>query len=214
MIQHIKVAVIGGNGKAGKYIVKNLLAQGFSIKILLRYPEKFQIKDPLIEIVKGDARDLIAIRQLLKDCQAIISAVGQPVGEPSVFSQVTRNIIQVMQEYKLRRYLLLTGLNVDTPFDQKSPKTKFGTDWMKANYPLTTADKQVEYETLVESDIDWTLVRLPMIEQTDSINEVNVDLEDCPGDQISATDLALFLIRQLTNQTYIKKAPFISSVKM
>lgn len=214
MTPHIKVAVIGGTGKAGKYIVKNLLAQGFSIKILLRYPEKFQISSPLIEIVKGDARDLLAIRQLLKDCQAIISAVGQPVGEPSVFSQVTRNIIQVMHEYQMHRYVLITGLNVDTPFDQKSPKTKFGTDWMKTNYPLTTADKQVEYETLVESDIDWTLVRLPMIEQTDMINEIKIYLEDCPGDQISATDLALFLIKQLTDQKYIKKAPFISSVKM
>ena len=214
MTPHIKVAVIGGTGKAGKYIVKNLLAQGFSIKVLLRYPEKFQISNPLIEIVQGDARDLLAIRQLLKDCQAVISAVGQPVGEPSVFSQVTRNMIQVMHEYKMSRYLLITGLNVDTPFDQKSPKTKFGTDWMKANYPLTTADKQVEYETLAESDIDWTLVRLPMIEQTDMINEVKVDLEDCPGDQISATDLALFLIKQLTDSMYIKKAPFISSVKM
>lgn len=214
MTPYIKVAVIGGTGKAGKYIVKNLLAQGFSIKILLRYPEKFQISSPLIEIVKGDARDLLAIRQLLKDCQAIISAVGQPVGEPSVFSQVTRNIIQVMHEYQMHRYILITGLNVDTPFDQKSPKTKFGTDWMKTNYPLTTADKQVEYETLVESDIDWTLVRLPMIEQTDTINEIKIDLEDCPGDQISATDLALFLIKQLTDQKYIKKAPFISSVKM
>ncbi|WP_379086159.1 NAD(P)-dependent oxidoreductase [Pedobacter sp. UC225_65] len=214
MTPYIKVAVIGGTGKAGKYIVKNLLAQGFSIKTLLRYPEKFQISSPLIEIVKGDARDLLAIRQLLKDCQAIISAVGQPVGEPSVFSQVTRNIIQVMHEYQMHRYILITGLNVDTPFDQKSPKTKFGTDWMKTNYPLTTADKQVEYETLVESDIDWTLVRLPMIEQTDTINEIKIDLEDCPGDQISATDLALFLIKQLTDQKYIKKAPFISSVKM
>ena len=214
MTPHIKVAVIGGTGKAGKYIVKNLLTQGFSIKVLLRHPEKFQINNPLIEIVQGDARDLLAIRQLLKDCQALISAVGQPAGEPSVFSQVTRNIIQVMHEYKISRYLLITGLNVDTPFDQKGPKTKFGTDWMKANYPLTTADKQVEYETLVESDIDWTLVRLPMIEQTDAINEVEVDLEDCPGDQISATDLALFLIRQLTDQTYIKKAPFISSMKV
>ncbi len=180
MTPHIKVAVIGGTGKAGKYIVKNLLAQGFSIKILLRYPEKFHISSPLIEIVKGDARDLLAIRQLLKDCQAIISAVGQPVGEPSVFSQVTRNIIQVMHEYQMHRYILITGLNVDTPFDQKGPKTKFGTDWMKTNYPLTTADKQVEYETLVESDIDWTLVRLPMIEQTDTINEIKIDLEDCP----------------------------------
>lgn len=212
MTQHIKVAVLGGTGKSGKYIVKNLIAQGFQVKVLLRHPEKFQISNPLIEIIHGDARDLLAIRHLLIDCQAIISAVGQPVGEPSVFSQVTRNIIEVMHEFKTKKYVLITGLNVDTPFDKKSPKTKFGTDWMKANYPLTTADKQVEYQTLVESDVDWTLVRLPMIEQTDVVNVTKVDLEDCLGDKISATDLAFFLIEQLTDKTYSKKAPFIASV--
>lgn len=211
MITNHKIAVIGGTGKAGKYIVKNLLAQDFSIKLLLRFPEKFQMNDPLMEIVQGDARDLEAVKQLLSGCQAIISAVGQPVGEPSVFSQVSKNIIQVMTEFGIKRYLLLTGLNVDTPFDQKSPKTQFGTDWMKKNYPLTTADKQVEYETLVKSDIDWTLVRLPMIEQTDTNQEIKVELQDCPGDQISATALAHFLIAQLHQQTYVKQAPFIAN---
>lgn len=213
MSQHTKIAVIGGTGKAGKYLVKNLLAQNFPVKLLLRNPENFTLTNPLIEIIKGDARDKVALSSLLQDCKAVISAVGQPVGEPSVFSQVTRNIIDLMHTYGIKRYLLLTGLNVDTPFDQKSPQVKFGTDWMKTNYPLTTADKQIEYEVLTESDVDWTLVRLPLIEQTDQVNKLQIDLRDCPGDQISATDLALFLIDQLTSPAYIKQAPFIASAK-
>lgn len=212
MLQNHKIAVIGGTGKAGKYLVKNLLAKNFSIKLLLRNPDSFTIKSPLIEIIKGDARDKVALNDLLKDCKAIINAVGQPVGEPSIFSQVTRHIIALMPKYNVKRYLLLTGLNVDAPFDEKNPKVKFGTDWMKANYPLTTADKQVEYEVLTESNVDWTLVRLPLIEQTDQVNQLKVDLIDCPGDKISTTDLALFLIEQLTSNVYIKQAPFIASI--
>jgi hypothetical protein len=82
---------------------------------------------------------------------------------------------------------------------------------MKTNYPLTTTDKQLEYNVLVNSDLDWTLVRLPLIEQTEEKRGVLVSLEDCLGDKISATDLAIFLIEQLTDRTYVRQAPFLSN---
>jgi hypothetical protein len=82
---------------------------------------------------------------------------------------------------------------------------------MYKNYPLTTADKQLEYNLLAESNIRWTLVRLPMIELTDQRSPVDVNLEDCTGDKISATDLACFLCGQLSDDNYVRRAPFISN---
>jgi putative NADH-flavin reductase len=212
MERRIKIAVIGGTGKSGKYLVKQLINQGFHFKILLRKPESFQINSRLVEIVKGDAREYNSFHSLIDGCQAVISTLGQPKGESAIFSQATKNVIQSMSELNVRRYILTTGLNVDTPFDNKSPKTKFATEWMKTNYSETTADKQAEYEVLSESKVNWTLVRLPLIEQTDERNQISVSLEDCPGDKISATDLACFLIEQLSDNRFIKKSPFIASV--
>jgi hypothetical protein len=117
-----------------------------------------------------------------------------------------------MNVCQVRRYIVITGINVDTPFDKKSEKAKAATAWMYANFPKSTADKQQEYELLQKSNLDWTLVRLPMIEQTDERRNVSIRLEDCPGDKISATDLAHFLISQLTDRTYIHQAPFIANV--
>jgi putative NADH-flavin reductase len=207
-----KIAVIGGTGKAGRYLVKELLSRGYHLKLLLRFPEDFQIKDPKIELVKGDARDARAVRSLLEGCEAIISAVGQPKGEESIFSQATKNIVAAMSIYGIRRYVVLTGLNVDTPFDRKNEKAKAATEWMRANYPKTTMDKQVEYEFLSKSDVDWTLVRLPMIALTDERRELKVSLEDCPGDGISAADLAAFLADQLRDEAFVHEAPFVASL--
>ncbi len=204
--------MIGGTGKSGRYLVQQLLSQAFSIKMLLRNPETFQIKSPLIEIVQGDARNFNSVRSLIEGCQAVISTLGQPKGEPTIFSQATTNVIRSMNECGIKRYILITGLNVDTSLDKKNAKTAFATEWMKNNYPLTTADKQIEFELLMESDIDWTLVRLPLIELTEKKTEWKVSLEDCPGEKISATDLADFLIGQLSDETYIRKAPFIANV--
>jgi putative NADH-flavin reductase len=207
-----KIAVIGGTGKAGRFIVKELLSRGYQLKLLLRFPENFQIEDPKIELLKGDARDAGAVQSLLEGCEAIISAVGQPKGEESIFSQATKNIVAAMSIYGVRRYVVLTGLNVDTPFDRKNEKAKAATDWMRANYPKTTMDKQVEYEFFTKSDVDWTLVRLPMIELTHERRGVKVSLEDCRGDGISAADLAYFVADQLTDAAFVGKAPFIASV--
>ena len=210
-MQQSKLAILGGTGKSGKYLVKELLSRGFHLKLLLRTPENFQLKSPLIEIVKGDARDYESVRSLANGCNAVISTLGQPRGEASIFSQATINVLQAIAEYEIKRYIVTTGLNVDTPFDKKGAKTKVATEWMKSNYPKTTLDKQVEFDILSKSDIDWTLVRLPMIEQTDERREVIVSLEDCPGDNISATDLAFFLIDQLSSDTYVQQSPFIAN---
>jgi len=207
-----KIAVIGGTGKSGKYLVQQLLSKGFPFKMLLRSPEKFQIKNPLVEVIEGDARDYNSVRSLIDGCGAIISTLGQPKGETPIFSQATKNIIRSMNEYQIKRYIVITGLNVDTIFDKKSTKTTFATEWMKTNYPETTADKQTELNILLKSAIDWTLIRLPLIELTDKKSEIKASLEDCPGDKIGAGNLADFLIEQLTDNKYLKKSPFIANV--
>ena len=212
MKHNFKIAILGGTGKSGRYLVKQLLNQRFHLKLLLRNPENLQVKSPLIEVVQGDARAYGSIELLLDGCQAVISTLGQPKGEPTIFSQASKNIIRAMHHFNMERYILITGLNVDTPFDNKGPETKMATDWMKANFPETTNDKQVEFNVLSDSNVKWTLVRLPSIEQTDERSKTLVSLEDCPGNKINSTELAYFLIGQLFDKTFVRKAPFIANV--
>ncbi|QHS56774.1 NAD(P)H-binding protein [Mucilaginibacter sp. 14171R-50] len=206
------LAVIGGTGKAGRYLVKQLLLQNFRIKLLHRKPETLSLDSPHIEVIKGDARDYNAIYTLLTGCDAVLSCLSQPVGEPSIFSDAARNILKAMHILNISRYITIAGLNVDTPNDHKSAQTQFGTNWMYENYPATTKDRQVEYQLLADSKTDWTMIRLPLIDQTDDARAITVSLVDCPGSSISATSLALFMIKALKNGEYIKQAPFIADV--
>lgn len=207
-----KVAVLGGGGRTGKFLVNQLLKQEFNIKLLLRNPESFTIQSSQIEIIQGDALDLNSIKLLLKDCQAILSTIGQRKDEPLVASLATSNILKVMKDYGIERYILLAGLNIDTPFDKKSPKTSMATDWMKTNFPLIQEDRQKAYTFLVESNVNWTQVRVPFIEFTDESNEIAINLEDCLGDKISANDIANFMITEMLESKYSRKSPFISAI--
>lgn len=208
-----KIAVIGGNGKSGQYLVQNLLEKRYSLKLLVRHPENFTLQNPLIEVVKGDARDEAAIYTLIKGADFVISTLGQPKGEKSIFSDAAKNIVNAMNHYDIKRYIVTTGLSVNTAYDHKNERVKMATDWMYQNYPETTADKQKEYEFLLESNLDWTLVRLPLIHLTEENFPTETSLTDCKGEGISAADLAEFLAFQIEDSEYIRKSPFLYNVK-
>ncbi len=210
---NIKTAVIGGSGKAGTYLTNTLIQRGLPHHPLLRNPENLQVSDPLSRIFHGDARNEEVLQEMLEGCEAVISTLGQTrgVAQP-VFSEVTNHLIQVMKSKGIRRYIVVGGLNVDTPGDEKSGNTLAATVWMKQHFPAITADRQKEYEMLAASDLDWTFVRLPVIEQTEERRGIRTNLTDCPGDKVSASDLADFLICQLEDRTFIGKAPFLSSL--
>ena len=208
----IKIAILGGGGRTGKYLVTQLLDQGYALKLLLRSPENFQLDNPLIEIIKGDAVDAQAIQLLLKDCQAVISTIGQRKGEPLVASRVTAHVLKSMIAYGIKRYILIAGLNVDTPFDKKGTETAMATEWMKNTFPKIQEDRQKAYSLLAASNLHWTMVRVPLIEFTANNRKIVIDLKDCKGTKIDAASIATFLIKQLSETEYIRKSPFIATI--
>lgn len=213
MKEHIKIAVIGGTGKSGSYLVKDLLQRNYQIKLLVRNPLAIKVPDERIEIVHGNVEDGQSIRELLKGAKVVMSTLGlgNPPSEPTIFCRSTLNVLRAMKEHGLKRYILITGLNVDTPFDRKGEEATQATEWMRSNYPVSTENQQEEYRILSRSEADWTMVRLPIIRLNDQHSPVLTSLEDCPGDHINACDLSEFLIKQLSAEEFIKKAPFIAS---
>lgn len=211
---HLKVAVIGGTGKSGTYLTQLLQQNGYHIKLLVRNPAKAPENLTNIELVQGDISDYTTVYNLLSGCHAVISTLGMgiPASVPTIFTQSTANVLQAMEALHINRYIVTTGLNVDTPTDKKGLATQAGTDWMKKTFPASTANKQQEYELLAASKVNFTMVRLPLIEQTDESPSVITSLTDCPGNKISATSLGCFLIEQLTSTQFIRQAPFVANV--
>ncbi|RBL91424.1 NAD(P)-dependent oxidoreductase [Chitinophaga flava] len=204
------IAVIGGTGKAGQYLVKQLLLQGYHLRLLLRNPNKYHLRHPAIQLIKGDVLDPIALSQLIPGCDAVISTLGSRL--PPIFSSATQGIINTMQTYGLQRYIVITGLSIDVPGDDKSEWYRQASTYMRNSYPDIIADKQREYEQLTQSTLDWTLARIPLLEQTTGTGAYLANLHDCPAPRISASDLAVFLVSQLGDNTYVGKAPFVASV--
>lgn len=206
-----KIAILGANGKVGKFLINEALEQGFQVKILTGNSKNMPINNENIEVIIGDARDFSSIQELLQGCRAVINAVGQPKNESYIFSTVTKHILKVMKEYEIKRYILISGGSINVVGDQKGIVNKMGANLFKLFLPKMMQDKYKELQILQSSDVDWTVVRLPFVIEGNGIGNIKESLVDMPGIKIQNGDIAPFVIKQINSKLYVGKCPFISN---
>ncbi|OOZ81222.1 NADH-flavin reductase [Bacillus cereus] len=206
-----KIAILGANGKAGKFLVKEALDKGYQVKILTRNSNNIKITNENIEIINGDARDFASIRKLLKECGAVINAVGQPKNESYIFSTVTKHILEAMKEFEIKRYIVISGGSLNVTGDQKGIVNKIGATLFKVFLSKMMQDKYKELQIIQSSKVDWTIVRLPFVIEGNGIGRINESLVDMPGIKIQNSDIAPFVIKQINSDRYVGKCPFISN---
>jgi hypothetical protein len=76
--------------------------------------------------------------------------------------------------------------------------------------PILVA-KQLEWEVLKASDLDWTLVRPPRIANEEAKGNLFADEKNLKSLKVSVGDLTDFILEQTTSKNWIRKAPLVSS---
>lgn len=207
-----KIAIIGGSGRVGNVFVRKCLDSGLNIRLLLRNPEKSNLSNENIEIVKGDVREYNSVKELLNGCKILVSMLGHSSkSDKPFFYEAMNNILIGMKECNLERFIFITGLSINISSDKKSLNDKINTFIMRVIFPTIIKDKQKGVDLVVSTKINWTLVRLPFIEVAESKGNIKVNLEKSPGKKITTGDLADFLLKQIEDKAYIRKSPFIAN---
>ena len=206
-----KIAIIGGTGKVGRHIAITAIKKGFQVRMLVRNPDRFMYRDDNLEIVEGQIQDIDTIRKLLNDCKIVINTFGQPIKEVPMYSNTTKNILEIMKELKISRYIGVSGGSLTINSDKKSILNRFGSKMFEIFFTQMMADKEQEWEILIKNkQIEWTLIRLPFVKESLKTNFIKENLTNMPGTKISNQDVARFIIDHLDNAKYVHKAPFIS----
>ncbi|MFT5572276.1 MAG: putative NADH-flavin reductase [Cryomorphaceae bacterium] len=213
--QHRTVALLGATGMVGRFIIRESLARGYSVRALARTPAKLDEYQDQIEVVKGDARDSAVIRQLLTGSDVVLSALG-PVkadGDAAKFvsTAVAANILQEMQNQAISQYILVSGGGVVIPTDKRNLMGWWIRTLVRLGLRGTLADKQAEYALLANSSADWTLVRAPLIDPEPFIRPALVSLKTPPAFRLRAAELARFMVDQIESREYIRQGPFLGS---
>jgi putative NADH-flavin reductase len=210
------IALLGATGMVGGFILQQALVQGYDIRALVRTPAKLDALKNQITIIKGNARDLSSIQELLQGSDIVISALGPVKADGDAAKNIstiaTGHIIQVMQQQNIERYILVSGAAVAMPGDDRSLIGWIIKIMAQMTLSDTVRDKEAEYKLLEESAIQWTLVRCPLIDAELYQHEAKVALDTPPSFNLRAGELAHFLIEQIDSQEYIRKGPFLGSL--
>ncbi|MDO4163926.1 MAG: NAD(P)-dependent oxidoreductase [Bacteroides sp.] len=106
------VVLIGASGFVGTAILNEALNRGHQVTAIVRNPEKIQVNNPNLSVVKADATDPDALAQLAKGKDAIISAYNPGWGNPKQYEETLENYPKIVEGAKrsgVKRLLIVGG---------------------------------------------------------------------------------------------------------
>ncbi|MCQ4086542.1 NAD(P)-dependent oxidoreductase [Saccharibacillus sp. JS10] len=214
MNQSKLIAVIGGTGSVGRYVVSYALQKGYQVRMLARSVRSMQLPPEMaaqLSIVEGDALRFDSLRDLMQGCSAVINTFGRPPQEEPLYSKVTRQVLEEMERADIKRYIGVTGLSLKLQGDHKSIGGRVMSRMLRSLHPQFAQDRLEELKVLQASAIEWTLVRLPVVKEGQGGCSIKANLDKMPGNRIYNGDVARFLVNQIEEDEYIHRCPFIGS---
>ena len=211
----MKIAILGSTGYVGKVLLKKAISRGYEIKTLVRNPEKIVEFRDTVAIIQGSVFELSSIDSAIEGTEAVLSTIGPPPGkpcDPEQYREAMKNIVAVMEKHAVKRYIHIGGAvhqgGENEIWDFKRKFLRFFLNLMSK--PILIA-KELEWEVLKSSDLNWTLVRPPRIKGGKISKKLMADEKNLYSLSVSVEDLSDFMLDQVKSQEWIKKAPLVSS---
>ena len=209
----MKLAIFGASGRTGRPLVQQALDAEHDVIALVRTPATFPLKHERLTVVQGDVLNPADVDKVVQGADTVLSVLGHSKNSPKDMQTVaTKNILAAMETYGVPRLVILSGASVYVPQDQ--PKLinhvmKFVT---KAIAGPVLADGEQCMNILQDSNLDWIIVRGPMLNEGPHTGKYRVGWTGVnTGIHISRADVADFMLKQVTDNTYIHQAPLVSN---
>ncbi len=213
----MKVTIFGATGFSGKSILAETLKQGLEVTVLVRDASKVQIKHKNLRVVEGNVLDAPTVASVLNHQEAVIQCLGvggKGDGKPTTFiSDATKVIVDEMQKQQIKRFIAVSNVGAGNsiafqPWFFTKIILPYFMQWLK----VIIDDKNRMEPIIMNSNLDWTIVRCPNILDKPAKGNCNATL-DGKGLKLSITlpDLSKFIVDQLRDTTFNKQAPCVSN---
>jgi putative NADH-flavin reductase len=213
----MKVAFFGATGFSGQAILAETIKYGHEVTVLVRDPSKVKIKHNNLRIVEGNVLDPQKVASVIQNQEAVIQCLGvggKGDGKPTTFiSEANKIIVDEMEKQKVSRLIAMSNVGAGNSLSfQPWFFTNFILPYFMKWLKVIIDDKNRMEPIIMNSELDWTIVRCPNIVDKTPKGNVHTTL-DGKGLKLSITlgDMAEFIIHQLTDSTYSKQAPSISN---
>jgi nucleoside-diphosphate-sugar epimerase len=176
------VLLVGGTGRTGRRVLKQLLSCDISVRAIVRSADRLPqgaAQDPRLEVVEADLLSL-SDEDLLRNvrgCDAVISCLGHVLSLKGIFgpprdlvTQATRRLCQAIvaaQPTTPVKFILMSSVSVNQPAGRDAQRGAFekGVVWMLRAVLPPARDNQEAADFLCErvgtssSFVQWAVVR-------------------------------------------------------
>ena len=206
----MKLLIFGSTGSIGRHLVEQALAQGHAVTAFARDPAKLDLKHANLKVVQGDVMDFASVEKAVQGQEAVLCSIGAG-RKGTIRSEGTRHIVSAMEKTGVRRFICQSSLGVG---DSRGTLNFF---WKYLMFGLILRDAFADHERqetyVKQSRLDWTIVRPAAFtdgEHTGVYRHGFPATEKALKLKISRADVADFMLKQLTDDTYLHQTPGVS----
>ena len=210
----MKLLIFGATGNTGKKLVMQALEQGHIVTAFARNPTDVKTKHDKLSVMKGDILDYVSVQRAMKGQDAVISALGiKTLKKNTILSDGTKNIINAMEKYGVKRFICMSSIGVGNSIQQKK-ELGFLYNHIMIPFVLKNmfTDKEVQEHYIKESNLNWTIVRPAILTKGKRTGKAKCYSHDDKNikAKISRADVADYMLKQLSDKTNIHKTISLS----
>lgn len=207
----MKIVVFGAAGGTGRDVVEQALAKGYEVTAFDLHLARLTIQNPKLTYMQGDIFDTEQVLAATAGQEAVICLLGvKPGSTIPVCSTGTRHIIDAMQKLGVKRFVCHSSFAL-AALDGEWREVP----WLLPILPFFPKmkkmfeDRVIQERYIKQSDLDWVIVRSAKL--TDGprtgVYKVGEPLTFGPNSKISRADIADFLLKQVVDDTYLRRLP-------
>ena len=208
----MKLIIFGATGGTGQQLVKQALKQGHTVTAFTRNPHKMTYKHENLHLLQSDVLDYPSVEKAIQGQDTVLCSLGTPaMNKKQLRAKGTRNIIQAMEKTGVDRFICQSGLGCGDSYSLLPFRHKY------IIFPLflrhAYADHEIQERQIRESQLDWTIVRPAALtngKHTGSYWQGVNAPDKSLSIKISRADVADSMLKQITNNHYLHKAPSLS----
>lgn len=205
-----KVVVFGASGGIGSQVVAEALVRGLRVRAFARDPSQLPAHEG-VEVAQGDVTDPASVLEAVRGVDAVLWALGatrNTSDQVTMFEAGARNLVAAMQEAGVRRLVALSGAGVTVAGERKPLAGRLMSLIVSVAARYVYESKVREWQVFSTSALDWTLIRPPRVLDGGPTGRARVASE-LGGRSTTQGDVAVAMLDQLTDETYVGAAPFV-----
>lgn len=210
----MRIAVFGSTGRTGRQVVQQALDRGHAVAAYARSPQKLGFTHPALRVVSGELSDRDAVEAAMQGAECVISVLGPYSSvRDTALSDGVRSILSAAEAGGVRRLIQLSTISSPDPNDERDLRAKLLVSMVKRSSPGSYAEIVRIGQMVRESNLDWTLVRITLLNDKPLSQKLRVGYlgQGIVRSTVSRADLAWFMLEQVESSQYSRRAPAISN---